>query len=424
MARRRRHSMSRSPRCSTVRHRRSRRRWSPIARRASGGYVSYVPIAYAQSLRIALVGCRQRRHESVHRQRSSACCGSRSSITALAPGTAVASFAAGQDFAGVARISRARGRRSVERHAAAQSASSMLAPGATLDLATRSGPGWLRGIRLQLPRSAYADVTSAPRFRRRRRRRCAARGFLRDRAGRDDSGARRARRRRCGRLAVRMAADAVRDVGQRAARGRRNAAGADRDRQRNQLRRRRRCPPLPAASRRRSPDSCVAGGDLALYTHRGPERSSVCRARYHADGVVDLGYLEGDERAYLDDAVAPAWYGTGIEDFFNARFLFRPGRAMRSRCRARREVDPTAVATTAAYRWMLGDALTYAERAAARAGSRLRANAAGADLRAHDRPRVSARSRIRSSPYDRFEVGDATARRMRISTAGSDAALR
>ena len=39
-----------------------------------------------------------------------------------------------------------------------QVATTNLAPGGSATLATRSGPGWLRGIRLHLPRSAYAAL--------------------------------------------------------------------------------------------------------------------------------------------------------------------------------------------------------------------------------------------------------------------------
>ena len=37
------------------------------------------------------------------------------------------------------------------------------------------------------------------------------------------------------------------------------------------------------------------------------------------------GYLEGDERIYVDDAGSPAIYGTGTEDFFNGGYYFSGG---------------------------------------------------------------------------------------------------
>jgi hypothetical protein len=106
-------------------------------------------------------------------------------------------------------------------------------------------------------------------------------------------------------------------------------------------------------------DTCVAGGDIALYVQQGAGKIVGISARYRADGVVDPGYLEGDERAYHDDATAPGWYGTGVEDFFNGGFYFDQGEYALAMSGAT-EVDHQGSGTTAAYRWMLADSLTYA----------------------------------------------------------------
>lgn len=37
----------------------------------------------------------------------------------------------------------------------------------------------------------------------------------------------------------------------------------------------------------------------------------------------DWGYLEADERIFLDGEAAPSWHGTGVEDFFGGGFYFR-----------------------------------------------------------------------------------------------------
>jgi hypothetical protein len=106
-------------------------------------------------------------------------------------------------------------------------------------------------------------------------------------------------------------------------------------------------------------DACTAAGDIATYAHHGAGKIVGISARLHADGVADLGYLEGDERAYRDDATAPAWYGTGVEDFYDGGFYFDHG-AYALALSGASEVDPDGSGTTAAYRWMPTDALTYA----------------------------------------------------------------
>ena len=90
-------------------------------------------------------------------------------------------------------------------------------------------------------------------------------------------------------------------------------------------------------------DTCASGGNLALYTDRGAGKVVGVSARYDANGAANLGYLEGDERAYFDNAIAPGWYGTGVEDFFDGGFYFDHG-AFALRSRARRASMRTAAA--------------------------------------------------------------------------------
>ena len=44
-----------------------------------------------------------------------------------------------------------------------------------------------------------------------------------------------------------------------------------------------------------------------------------------AGGYMDMNYLEGDERAYVDGALSPSIHGTGNEDYFNAGWYFNQG---------------------------------------------------------------------------------------------------
>ena len=372
---------------------------------SSGGYVSHVPIAYAQSLRIALA--------NADNGGTNPCTGNDERLLwfqiqyhRLAPGTVVASFSAGQDFPAWRAFLAHAGDDPWKGMLTSEDASSVLDPGATLDLAARAGPGWLRGIRLRVPRSAYADVTLRLRiddvaavdapladfFATAAAATIPARGVL---AGEDEDGwlyawvpmpfASSASVQIV--AATTMPAPITID----------SALSFD-------------GAAVPAAAGRFAStlaDSCVDGGDLALYAHRGAGKVVGVSARYRAYGAVTLGYLEGDERATVDDAIAPVWYGTGLEDFYNAGFYFDQGGYALALSGAT-EIDIDGGGTTAAYRWLLGDALTYA------GALRLAQEAGFAPLQPVPtcaRTIVHAYRHDRSAvvSYDRFEVGDATA---------------
>ncbi|MDI1463142.1 DUF2961 domain-containing protein [Catellatospora sp. KI3] len=84
--------------------------------------------------------------------------------------------------------------------------------------------------------------------------------------------------------------------------------------------------------------------------------------RGHITSGNTRNYLEGDERAYVDGAASPAWYGTGTEDFYESGWYFNrgaysgvftgnPGHLLRSGTCAD-ECDAT-------YRLMIGDSMAY-----------------------------------------------------------------
>ncbi len=77
-------------------------------------------------------------------------------------------------------------------------------------------------------------------------------------------------------------------------------------------------------------------------------------------GTPSRTYLEGDEKLYLDGAVHPMLYGTGVEDLFNGGFYFDQGpfgRALHGAPYTALVVgDETA---TGAYRLMLSDAVSF-----------------------------------------------------------------
>lgn len=73
----------------------------------------------------------------------------------------------------------------------------------------------------------------------------------------------------------------------------------------------------------------------AEYRRSGPEKGNHLITRIEGRGkylgcylgVTGLGQswwiLEGDERIWVDTATAPAWHGTGLEDYFNGGWYYR-----------------------------------------------------------------------------------------------------
>jgi len=372
---------------------------------ASGGYSSYVPIAYAQSLRIALVGA--------DNGGTNPCTGNDERLLwfqiqhhRVTPDTAVTSFAPGQDFPAWSAFLAHAGDDPWNGMLEPQVATSTLNPGSTIDLASQTGLGWLRGIRLRLARSAYADVdlrialddevaadvpladffatapgTTIP-----------ARGVL---AGEGADGwlyawipmpfvesARVA-------LAAGDGLDAPVEI---------ESALAFDD------------APVDATVGRYAAtlvDTCVSGRSFDIYAQRGAGKVVGISARYRANGVVDRGYLEGDERAYADDMTAPLWYGTGIEDFHDGGFYFDGG-AYALALSGATEVDPDGSDVTAAYRWMPSDALVFSSalRFGIEAGY---SPIAPVPMCARTVVHAYMQARAAVVSYDRFEVGDASA---------------
>ncbi len=78
-------------------------------------------------------------------------------------------------------------------------------------------------------------------------------------------------------------------------------------------------------------------------------------------GSAQRGYLEGDERVFIDGSPHPFIYGTGVEDFYNGGFYFDQGSFLLPL-----HGSPYHVGTdigedvTSAYRLMLTDAISFA----------------------------------------------------------------
>jgi hypothetical protein len=324
---------------------------------SSGGFVSDVPIAYAQALRIALVGA--------DNGGTISCTGNDERLLwfqfqhhRLAPGTVVTSFAPGDDVPAWRAFLAHAGDDPRNGMLSPIESTSTLAPRQTLSLATHAGPSWLRGIRLRLPRSDYAavrlmllfdgttvaDVPLADFFATSADALVPARGVL---AGEDAAGWLYAWLPMPFRqdADVMLAADAslMAPVTIDSALSFDGAPVAD----------------DVASYGSILADACVASGNLVPYAAPGAGKVVGLSARYHTNGAANPGYLEGDERAYIDGAASPGWYGTGVEDFFGGGFYFDHG-AFASPLAGATVVDPDGGGTTAAYRWMLAEPIAHA----------------------------------------------------------------
>jgi len=323
---------------------------------SSGGFVSDVPIAYAAALRIALVGA--------DNGGTNPCTGDDERLVwfqiqhhRLGPDALVTSFAPGDDFPAWRAFLAHVGDDPWSGMLSPIEASSTLAPGQTLDLATHAGPAWLRGIRLHVPRSAYAfirlklvfdaatavDVPLADFFATSFNAITPARGVL---AGEDAIGWLYAWLPMPFRDSadVQLVADATLATPVTVD----SALSFD---------------DAPVGDDAGSfgavlSDTCAPSGDVTLFADRGAGKIVGISARYDTNGAANLGYLEGDQRAYIDGATAPGWYGTGVEDFFDGGFYFDHGAFARPLAGATR-VDADGSGATAAYRWLLADPIAY-----------------------------------------------------------------
>lgn len=76
-------------------------------------------------------------------------------------------------------------------------------------------------------------------------------------------------------------------------------------------------------------------------------------------GPTTRGYLEGDERVYLDDSLTPAYHGTGTEDLYNAAWYFAGGLFTLPTHGCTAHLATSQDDVTAAYRFYLHDAIPF-----------------------------------------------------------------
>lgn len=364
---------------------------------SSGGYVNYFPISYASGVRVSLLNADNLLlWFQFHYHR-------------LPLGTPVNTFVPGVDASPWRNFLSHQGDDPWNGALPAQTSSTTLAPGASLSLATQADPGWLRGLRLKLPRSAYAAVRLQISFD----------GELRVDAPLSDffatpvTAATPARSVLLGedisgwlyewipmpfrtQASVALVADSTLStptVVESSLHWDNAAIG-----------------PNVALFKTIITDSCptTVGQDNILFSQHGAGRIIAIAATYHAHGTPTREYLEGDERAYVDGSRHPAWYGTGVEDFYNGGFYFDQGTYGQALSGVP-QLDNNGSSMTTAYRLLLSDYLPYQSQltlAQESGATGLLPMCARTTIHAYTQ------STLQLIPYARLEVGDpvATAR--------------
>lgn len=109
-------------------------------------------------------------------------------------------------------------------------------------------------------------------------------------------------------------------------------------------------------------DPAAGGSDIVLLELSGRGKWVGQFAEMSAVNNSSRQYLEGDEHVYLDGSLHPELHGTGVEDFYNGGFYFDTGpfnRALHGSPYHIAPAVPGAEDVTAAYRWMATDAVAF-----------------------------------------------------------------
>jgi hypothetical protein len=101
----------------------------------------------------------------------------------------------------------------------------------------------------------------------------------------------------------------------------------------------------------------TAGLDYTILDEKGTGHFVGVVSMMHSDNG-SRGYLEGDERIYVDGNLTPALYGTGTEDFFNGGWYFNRG-PFTLQVNGNPVHETTSGDTTVAYRLYLSDAIPF-----------------------------------------------------------------
>ena len=108
------------------------------------------------------------------------------------------------------------------------------------------------------------------------------------------------------------------------------------------------------------------GEDIPLLRLEGEGKWVGLFANLGSVNTASRGYLEGDDRVFLDDSNHPEVYGTGTEDIFNGGFYFDMGPFRQALHGAPyHNLLENGEDETAMYRLMLTDGISFASRIAA-----------------------------------------------------------
>jgi Protein of unknown function (DUF2961) len=278
---------------------------------SSGGYASYVPLAYRRGCKVSLVGAQDKRlwfQFTFHRLRAAA---------------GVQTFRGQEDLSGLSALfARAGEDPWRDGGQAFEHGQATLDPGAEHTLRTYSAPGTVTGLRLHVDPAAWAtthvrlvfdgelraDVPLADFFGA-----TPGPGTRSALIGRDDAGvlycyfpmpffhSAELRVRNAAKVPLAIAYDVRQRPGAPLAHS-----------------------GLFSVQVRRNEET-TPGRDFVLLSARGAGRWVGVFADLQSVGTLSREYLEGDERIYVDGSLHPALYGTGVEDLFGGGFYFDQG---------------------------------------------------------------------------------------------------
>ncbi len=103
-----------------------------------------------------------------------------------------------------------------------------------------------------------------------------------------------------------------------------------------------------------------AGNDLLFLAVEGPGKWVGLAARLSSVATPSRRYLEGDERIYVDGGEQPAIHGTGVEDFFNGGFYFDQEEVVRPLSGMTAHEVAGGEDRVSAYRLLVTDAVPFA----------------------------------------------------------------
>ncbi len=320
----------------------------------SGGYASYVPIAYANGLRVAVGGLDE----------SGPCSGATPPLLwyqldaqRLPPGSVTSNFSVSDTHSDMRAFLAAQGSDPWQRGLPPSSASTLMAPGQVVTLASEDGSGWLAGVQLKVDAAVWStlrlqiDIDGDTRmslplsraFSVQSQDTVAARSPL---FGLDAQGwlylwwpmpYRH-------QLAVKLVGTNLVQAVTVQSRVTMDSA------------------PVPSDSgslHAFANEQCGHGVDhqLDIMSASGSGRLMALSGLYSATTGNDPRYLEGDVRIAMDQRQAPVWQGSGLEDFFNGGFYFNWGAPYRQAWSGAGRVDVQGQSSM--WRLLLGDAPTF-----------------------------------------------------------------